>query len=117
MNPDSTISISLSQQVTAAISIVLPVIAAVIIRPAWTDATKALVWLVLSIVAGGIGVWFDGRFNVANIAGTIGMVFVIGAVTYARLWRPTGIAPAVEENINHGPPPSEGLIRLGKEQP
>lgn len=100
MNPDGSVVLSLSQQVVWAISTIWPIVIAVVIKPTWSEGTKALVGFLLAVLLAAAGIYFDGRFSLQNIGATCALVFITSAVLYARFWRPTGVAPAVERNVN-----------------
>lgn len=99
MEPNGTIVLSLSQQVVWAISTVWPIVIAVVIKPTWSEGTKALVGFLLAMLLAAAGIYFDGRFSLQNIGATCALVFITSAVLYARFYRPTGIAKTVERNV------------------
>lgn len=75
----------------------LPLLVAVVQRPHFPRPARVLVMLASSLVAGGVVSWANGELDsAADTAGAVLVVLIAAASTYSNVWRPAGIAPAVE---------------------
>jgi hypothetical protein len=89
--------------VDVVIGVLLPLGIAVVNRSDWESSTKAAAALVIcflvatlaSAVAGDITLGEGVDF--AAWATTIGTIWGVAVVTYQSFWKPTNIAPAIEE--------------------
>lgn len=83
---------------------VIPNLVAVLQQPRWSSSRRAVVTLLVCIV-GGVGTaYFNGQFNLGDIVGSI-LVTAVAAITfYKNFWKPTGIAPAIENATSKHPP-------------
>ncbi|HEY9523108.1 MAG TPA: hypothetical protein VIR33_07700 [Thermopolyspora sp.] len=82
---------------SAAIGTVMPLLIAVVVRAHWPAWTKAAVAVVTSLAAGTAGAWAAGELTGLPWAGSVVAALVASQQAYARWWRPTGIAPWVEQ--------------------
>lgn len=73
-----------------------PIILALINRTAWTSARKAAVTFGWSVAVGAGIAYFADMFNGRDVVTAILLVLVVSITVYKGLWKPTGIAPAIE---------------------
>ena len=74
----------------------LPVVIAVILRQEWDDGIKSVVAFLCCLVAAGGTAFFAGNLDGVDIVTALLIIFTLAQTTYRGLWRPTGVAPAVE---------------------
>lgn len=81
------------------IGAMLPPIVAVIQQPKWSAGARAIVTVLLCLIAGTATAYFEGT-NVLRFGPEWGAaclrVLVAAQATYVAFWKPTGIAPAIE---------------------
>lgn len=78
----------------------LPLLTAIVQRPAWAVKTKKIVASVIALVAGlvtvaGAGGWDRFQHGTATFA-TLAAVLAASQATYDLLWKPSKIAPMIE---------------------
>jgi hypothetical protein len=81
-----------------------PLVIAVIQQRNWASHVKAVVTVVAAIVIGLGNVYFNGMFNLTDMAKSILLVFVATIVTYQGFWKPVGVAPAIESATSTNKP-------------
>lgn len=98
MNPTN------SQLWTAALGYVLPLAIAFISQPRWHGWIKGL--LALLVAAGdGLGTaYFGDQFHGKPIVTNVLIAAIAIGVAYHSLWKPSGIAPAIEAATSPGSP-------------
>ncbi|MEU6460349.1 hypothetical protein [Streptomyces sp. NPDC046976] len=84
----------------ALIGTVLPLLTAIVQRPAWSAPYKKIVAVAAAVVAGVLtvaveGSWSQFAYGKLTLA-TILAVLAASQTTYDLLWKPTKIAPAIE---------------------
>ena len=82
------------------ISVILPALISIIVKPEWSNSAKVLTAFALSFALAAVQVLVSGNFNVADMGKTLSEVFVLVMGSYAIFWRPSGVAQKIEENIN-----------------
>ncbi|MFH8466060.1 hypothetical protein [Streptomyces sp. NPDC017991] len=84
----------------AQVGAVLPLLTAIVQRPAWSAEVKKLVAVVLALVAGVSTVAASGgweQFQHGTLAfATITAVLAASQTTYDLIWKPSKVAPAIE---------------------
>jgi hypothetical protein len=75
----------------------LPMAAAAVIRQTWGSQAKGAAVFALSLVAAGGTAYFSGELDRGDIVSAALIILVMATVTYNNFWKPTGIAPAIEE--------------------
>lgn len=78
------------------IGTIAPLVIAVVQQKPWPSHVKAIITVISSILIGLGNVYFNGQFDVKDIARSILLVFVATIAAYQGLWKPTGVAPAIE---------------------
>lgn len=74
----------------------LPVLIALVTQQHWSPRVKGLVTATLSLLGGLFAAWQQGQFAHGwQVAATV--VFLTASTAYAAFWKPTGIAPLIEE--------------------
>ncbi len=75
---------------------VLPVLIAIVTQQHWSPRVKGLVTASLSLLAGLAAAWQQGQFTHGWQVGAA-VVFLTASTAYAAFWKPTGLAPLIEE--------------------
>jgi len=88
--------------ISGVIGFLLPHVAAIIIQSHWKESFKSGLVFLLGCVAAVITCWAKGTLNFSDWVASAGTIFVVARTSYAGLWRPTGIAPAIEAKTNAG---------------
>lgn len=78
----------------------LPIAVAVIMRRTWSDAVKAVVTFVACGVAAAGTAFFQGDFTGRRFVSALLLVFVGTIVSFKGWWKPTGVAPSIEESTS-----------------
>lgn len=84
----------------------MPLIIAAVQRSSWSNPVRALVALVMCIIAAFGTVWLAGDFNTDDVVSSILLVLVTSIATYKGLWKPTEVAPKIEAATSPGPTPN-----------
>ncbi|MFD9248368.1 hypothetical protein [Streptomyces bottropensis] len=84
----------------SAVGGLMPLVTAVVQRPEWSVRAKKIVAAVMALIAGVVTVAADGgleqfEHGVPTFA-TIAAVLAVSQSAHDLIWKPTGIAPAIE---------------------
>lgn len=85
------------------ISLILPALISVIVKPHWSNPVKLLTAFGVSCVAAFLQVLFEDGCSItcfADLAKTLGRTFMLVMGSYAAFWRMTGLAQKIEEKVN-----------------
>lgn len=85
------------------VGFLLPNAVAVVNQPGWSRATKAVWTLIVCVLAGAGTAWFNGAFTGRGVVSSILVIAVLALVTYQTIWKPSGIAPAIERATSPDP--------------
>lgn len=80
----------------AVVGFFMPPLLSIVQQPGWSQALRAVVMFVASLIAGAGTVYFMGKWDTTNIVTTVLLVMVTAIATYQGLWKTTGIAPKIE---------------------
>ncbi|MFI6686591.1 hypothetical protein [Streptomyces sp. NPDC050485] len=84
----------------SAVGSLLPLLTAIVQRPAWSAATKKVVATLVALVGGVITVVSVDGLDLFEhglpTLGTLAAVLAASQTTYDLLWKPSKIAPAIE---------------------
>lgn len=86
------------------VGFLLPNAVAVVNRPHFSPVAKGIITVIVCVLAGGGTAYFNGAFTGRGILSCALVVGVMALTMYRTLWRPTGIAPAIERNVLGGDP-------------
>jgi hypothetical protein len=75
----------------------LPLAIAAVNRQRWTSQAKGVMTFVISTAAAAGTSYFAGEFSGEDLVTSFLIVLVSATVTYTVFWKPSGIAPAVEQ--------------------
>ncbi len=76
----------------------LPNVIAIAVQPTWRSETRGLVAFGICAVAGLLIALLQGDIRHGqDVAAGVVTVLITSQVLYQTLWRPSGIAPAIEE--------------------
>lgn len=84
----------------------MPLLIAFFNQTHWKGWVRGLVTLVLCVIAGGITAYLNDAFTGRRLLSSILLVFVAAIAFYRLWWRPTGIAPAIEDTTTIGSAPN-----------
>jgi len=77
---------------------VIPLVLAFIQQPKWSDQIRSLVTFAFSLLVGFLNVWLNGDLaSAADWTSAILIVLIAAISTYKGFWKPTQIAPKVEQ--------------------
>lgn len=84
------------------VGFLMPLILAVWEQPNWSDPVRALWAAFWCILAGVITVYFNGglALDQVHIATTILLVLLSAIGFYKGFWKPTGVAPNIENTTS-----------------
>jgi FtsH-binding integral membrane protein len=75
----------------------LPLAAAAVIRQRWRSEVKGGAVFVFSVLAAAGTSYFAGEFERGDFLSAALIILVMASITYQTLWKPSGIAPAIEQ--------------------
>lgn len=79
------------------LGILTPLLVSVVQQPTWSPRTRAMVAAVAAVVVGFLTVLANGGLDSGQtLLGVIALVLVASNTAYKTLWKPTGVAPAIE---------------------
>jgi cadmium resistance protein CadD (predicted permease) len=80
---------------------VLPNVIAIFVQPRWRSELRGLVTFVICFVAAGVVAFLQGSLDDATDWGAaISSVLLSSQIMYQTLWKPSGIAPAIERGTS-----------------
>jgi len=79
-----------------------PLVIAVIQQAAWSPRRKSVVAFVFYLIVAAVTAWLNGIFSAVGLVTAVLVVFVVAANAYKALWKPTGVAPAIEAATSTG---------------
>ncbi|NGO67880.1 hypothetical protein [Streptomyces boncukensis] len=83
----------------AQVGALLPLLTAIVQRPAWSAGVKKVIAVVLALAAGVVTVAASGgweQFQHGTVLATLGSVLAASQATYDLIWKPSKVAPAIE---------------------
>ncbi|WP_031102290.1 hypothetical protein [Streptomyces sp. NRRL S-146] len=96
----------------AQVGALLPLLTAIVQRPAWSTEVKKVVAVILALVAGVATVAVDGgweQFQHGTLTfATIAAVLAASQATYDLIWKPSKVAPAIESATSPKPGETAG---------
>lgn len=84
-------------QWTLVVGTLLPLAIAAINRTAWTSGQKSVGALAICVLAAGLELSVKGQFDLKHLGANALAVFFLTVTTYYGFWKPTGIAPTIEQ--------------------
>jgi hypothetical protein len=78
------------------VSFVLPPVISVIQQTRWSARVQSVVAFVVYLIVAAVWALLNGIFTAASFVVAALVVFVIAGNSYKLLWKPTGIASAIE---------------------
>lgn len=81
----------------------VPPLLAILQQPRFSATTRAVLSFLAAVVVGGGVVYFEGNLSWDNkdtLVSSVLLVLVTSIATYHGFWKPTGVAPAVEEKTS-----------------
>lgn len=91
------------------IGFLLPNVISVVQQPRFTPPIRACVTAVACII-GGVGTsYFNGEFDATGLVSSMLTIGVAAITFYKGFWKPTGVAPALENATSKTPPTSQQM--------
>lgn len=81
-----------------------PPLLAVVQQPRWPSGLRALFMVAAAVVDGIVVAWLQGNLDFARFTNSALVAGVAIITAYHGLWKPTGVAPAIEASTS--PPPA-----------
>lgn len=78
------------------VSFVLPPVISIIQQTRWSARLQSVVAFLVYLVVAAVWALLNGIFSAASFVVAALVVFVIAGNSYKLLWKPTGVAPAIE---------------------
>jgi hypothetical protein len=78
------------------VSFVLPPAISVIQQSRWSPRVQSIVAFGVYLVVAAVWALLNGIFTATTFVAAVLVVFVIAGNSYKLLWKPTGVAPAIE---------------------
>ena len=85
---------------TVIVAALLPLLIAVVQKQKWAASLKIVVTFLACLAASVGDVVFNPAIDLSDLPGVILTVVFVCVTAYSVFWRPTGIAPKIEKNIN-----------------
>lgn len=73
-----------------------PLVIAVIQQSGWSPRRQSIVAFLFYIAVATVTAWLAGIFSTAGIVVAVLVIFVTAGNSYKLLWKPTGVAPAIQ---------------------
>lgn len=83
-------------QINALVGFLLPLLIAVIQKERWRNSIRVAVGTASCAVAAVITTWADGKLNFHDLAASAVIIFILTKTTYLAVWKPSGLAPAIQ---------------------
>jgi VIT1/CCC1 family predicted Fe2+/Mn2+ transporter len=88
---------------SALVGTLLPLLVAFVNRSSWSSGAKATVALLSSAAAGAVTAWLNGDLSGRDVTTAVLIVATATVASYHGFWKPTTIAPALEEATSPEP--------------
>ena len=85
---------------TIVVSFFLPWIIAVVVKQGWTAVVKGWISFGMCLAVALGDAFFSGALTGRGIVSSLLLVVVVCVTSYKGLWKPTGIAEAIEGKVN-----------------
>ncbi|WNN95980.1 membrane protein [Arthrobacter phage Hirko] len=93
-----------------------PLVIAVIQQSRWSARRQSVVAFLFYVVVAAVTAWLNGIFTTVGIVTAVLVVFVIASTAYKALWKPAGVAPAIE-SATSPVPAADGKHEAGADVP
>lgn len=88
------------------VGFVLPLLIAVVVKSKYSPAVKSLIMLAASAVATAVTMYLQGDLSAdADYVESFLKVAALTIAYYQGIWKPTGVAPTIQHQINEDPGP------------
>jgi hypothetical protein len=91
-------------QINALIGFFLPLVVSVFQHYKFPTWFRVAIAAATSLAAGVFSTWAEGKLDWTNWGTAAIIIFTTSQLTYVTVWKPTGIAPKVEEATSPSPP-------------
>jgi uncharacterized membrane protein (DUF441 family) len=97
-------------QWAAIVAFLVPIVVSFLNQTGWPSWLKATVFFAVSLVAAAGTAYFEGDFSGKRFLDAALIIVAAGAAFYHGWWKPSGIAPLIEQKTNlptsNVPPPA-----------
>lgn len=96
-----------SQMWSVIIGFFVPPLLAIVQQPGWSQPLRAVVTFITAIGVGLGTLYFAGNLDFSNhqaVITSVLLVLVTAVSTYGHFWKPTGVAPGIEQGTSPSPP-------------
>ena len=80
-----------------AVAIFSPPVISTIQQTRFSARLQSIIAFAFYIAVAAVTVWLNGVFSTATLFVAVVVVFLVGSASYKAFWKPTGIAPAIEQ--------------------
>lgn len=87
-------------QWSAIVAFFVPLVTAFLVQSKWSSRVKAVVFFAVSLVAAGGTAYFQGELTGKRFLDSALVIVAAAAAYYHGFWKPTAIAPTIEEQTN-----------------
>ncbi len=84
------------------VGVAAPLLVAVVQQPGWTRPVRAVVGLIIFLLLGLGTAYFEGALTGRSWISSALIIFVAANTAYRNLWKPTRVAPAIEQATSPG---------------
>ena len=89
-------------QLAALVGLVLPLVIAVIQKQHWSPSIRTGVGVLACAIAAVVLSYTKGQLNLHDLATTGFYIFTLTKTTYLAVWKPSGVAGAIESATGGG---------------
>lgn len=89
------------------VGFLMPLLISALQQSTWSNPLRAGIAFLACAIAGGVTAWLAGDFKTTDIVSAVLVVLTTALATYKGLWKPTGVAPAIESRTSPSRPESE----------
>lgn len=94
------------------IGFLLPTLISVLQQPRFSQTVRSLITAVVCVL-GGLGTaYFNDQFNTGDVVGSILITMVAAITFYKGFWKPTGVAPSIEDATSTNERGETDAVRL-----
>jgi len=86
------------------VGFLLPPALSIILQSRWSQQVQSIVAFLACLLAGAGTAYFQGDLNFERWIEAALVILVTTISTYKGFWKPTGVAPTIEEGTNLSPP-------------
>lgn len=78
----------------------VPMLVSIVNQRGWSSTTKGVIAAVVSIITATVATMLSGNWDNSDMVRNILIVLTLSQVSYATFWKPSNIAPEIEEGTS-----------------